>query len=79
MRYHHILDVKTGYPVDTDVLSVTIIADKGSSADCDGLSTACLALGMEKGMELVKSLEGFEAVFVNTDGKAEQTKDGLLH
>ena len=79
VRYHHILDVKTGYPVDTDVLSVTIIADKGSSADCDGLSTACLALGMEKGMELVKSLEGFEAVFVNTDGKAEQTKDGLLH
>ena len=68
IKYHHILDVKTGYPVETDVLSVTIISDRGKSADCDGLSTTCLALGMEKGMELVKSLDGFEAVFVDTEG-----------
>ena len=68
VKYHHILDVNTGYPVDTDVLSVTIIAGRGYSAECDGLSTTCLALGMDKGMELVKSLDGFEAVFVDTEG-----------
>ena len=76
-KYHHILDVNTGYPVDTDVLSVTIIADRGYSADCDGLSTTCLALGMDKGMKLVKSLEGFEAVFVDTDGNVEVTSDSI--
>ena len=77
VKYHHILDVDTGYPVDTDVLSVTIIADRGYSADCDGLSTTCLALGTDKGMELVKSLEGFDAVFVDTDGNVEVTSDSI--
>lgn len=77
VKYHHILDVSTGYPVDTDVLSVTIISDRGNSADCDGLSTTCLALGMEKGMELVRSLEGFEAVFVDIDGNVELSGDSI--
>ena len=73
VKYHHILDPKTGYPVETDVLSVTIISDRGNSADCDGLSTTCLALGMEKGLELVNSMDGFEAIFVGTDGNVEMT------
>ena len=77
VRYHHILDVKTGYPVETDVLSVTIIADRGKSADCDGLSTTCLVLGMDKGMELVKSLDGFEAVFVDVEGNVEFSSDDI--
>ena len=71
VKYHHILDVKTGYPADTDVLSVTIIADKGCGADADGISTACLVLGMEKGMEWVQSLDGVEAVFVDTEGNVQ--------
>ena len=78
VRYHHILDVKTGYPIETDVLSVTIISDRGNSADCDGLSTACLALGVEKGMALVKSLDGFEAIFVDTDGNVTATSENLM-
>lgn len=73
IRYHHILNPDTGYPVDTDVLSVTIISDRGNSADCDGLSTTCLALGMDKGMELVKSMEGFDAIFVDTDGNVQMS------
>ena len=73
VKYHHILDPETGYPVETDVLSVTIISDRGNSADCDGLSTTCLALGVEKGLELVNSLEGFEAVFVDTEGNVRMS------
>ena len=73
VKYHHILDPETGYPIDTDVLSVTIISDRGNSADCDGLSTTCLALGMEKGLELVKGLDGFEAIFVDLNGNVEMT------
>ncbi len=76
-RYHHILDTKTGYPTDTDVLSVTIIAEKGMSVDCDGLSTSCLALGMEKGISLVKKMDGVRAIFVNTDGEVVLSNDDI--
>ena len=80
-RYHHILDPDTGYPVDTDVVQVSIIADKGHSVDCDGLSTACLALGTEKGTELIKELDSsgiygnIEAIFVKDDGEILFTRE----
>lgn len=76
-KYHHILDSRTGYPTDTDVLSATIIADKGRSVDCDGLSTSCLALGVEKALLLVESLDGVEAILVDTDGKVYQSSDTI--
>ena len=77
VKYHHILDPATGWPINNDVLSVTIIAPKGSAADADGLSTTCLALGVEKGMELIESLDymGVEAVFVDADGNMHVTSD----
>lgn len=62
---HHILDSKTGYPVNNDLYSVTILSD--SSADGDALSTACFVLGPEKGMELIESIDGIEAAFVYSD------------
>lgn len=77
VKYHHILDVKTGYPVDTDLDSVTIIAEKGMGADADGLSTTCLALGMEKGLALIRSLDGVEAVFVDVDGNVKLSDDAM--
>ena len=76
VKYHHILDPATGWPINNDVLSVTIIAPKGSAADADGLSTTCLALGVEKGMELIESLNymGVEAVFVDAEGEIHKTE-----
>lgn len=64
--YHHILDSKTGYPCDTDLLQVTIISKESSTGDA--LSTACFALGLEKGMELIDSLPDIYAVFITSDG-----------
>ncbi len=63
--YHHLLDTKTGYPYDNNVLSVTIISPK--SVDGDGLSTTCFALGVEKGLELINSLPDTYAVYVTDD------------
>ena len=71
------LDPETGFPVDTDLLSVTVISEKGRSQDCDGLSTVCLALGKEKGTELIKSIDGFDAIFVDTDNKVTVTSDDM--
>ena len=72
-EYHHILDVQTGYPVDTDVLSVTIRGPAGTSADCDALSTTCLILGAEKGMDLIEKMDGYEALFIMQDESVTMT------
>ncbi len=72
-KYHHILDVKTGYPVETDVVSVTIVAPSGYSGMSDGLSTICLLSGSEEGMKLIESIDNVEAVFQTTDGKLLKT------
>lgn len=66
VRYHHILDPYTGVPADTGVLSVTILSD--TSLAGDALSTTCLLLGQEKGLALIESLEGVEAMFIMEDG-----------
>ena len=66
-RYHHILDTKTGFPVDNGLVSVSIIA--GSSIRADALSTTVFALGLEKGMSLVKSLPDVHAVFIDDKNK----------
>ena len=64
--YHHVLDPFTGFPADNGLASVTILSD--NSAQGDALSTACLLMGQEKGMELIEQLEGVEALFLATDG-----------
>lgn len=62
--YHHIIDTKNGYPVKNGLSSVSIITTK--SIEADALSTAAYSLGLEKGMALIESLEGVEAVFVDS-------------
>ena len=76
-KYHHILDSESGMPTDTNVLSVTIISEKGHSADCDALSTSCLALGVEKGMALIQGIADTEAIFVDTDGQIHLTSEEI--
>ena len=63
--YHHILDVNTGYPVENGLASVSILSKSGT--DGDALSTACFALGPEKGMALIEQLDGTEAMFIDAD------------
>lgn len=67
VRYHHILNPDTGMPCNNELLSVTIISESSFAGDC--LSTGCFVLGMEQGMELVESLDGVYAIFVDKDYK----------
>lgn len=71
-RYHHILEPKTGYPADNGLAGVSIITDH--SIDGDGLSTSTFILGLDKGMELIESLSGVEAIFITTDKKIYMSK-----
>lgn len=61
-EYHHILDPRTGYPMDNGLWAVTIITEE--SALADALSTAIFNLGLEQGMAVVETLPTVEAIFV---------------
>ncbi len=63
--YHHILNPKTGYPVENNLSSVTIISN--SSINCDALSTTAFSLGLEKGLKLIKETPNTEAIFITKD------------
>ncbi len=67
--YHHILDINTGYPILSDVEAVSLVSNKGMSVDCDALSTICLLLGSEKGMEIIEDTDDMEALFITTTGE----------
>ncbi len=60
IKYHHILDTATGYPVDNGIKSVTILSD--SSLEGDALSTVCLILG-EEGSKDILTKYNAKAVF----------------
>ena len=71
--YHHLLNPKTGYPVQNGLSGVTIVSDR--SVDGDALSTTCFILGEKKGLQLVNSLPDTEVMFIHTDGSLSYSKN----
>lgn len=70
--FSHILDPRTGCPLENGVAGVTVLADAAVLADA--LATGLMVLGVEQGLELVESLHGVEALFlvrVGRDGVEE--------
>jgi thiamine biosynthesis lipoprotein len=66
VRYHHILDPKTGYPT-IGLQSVTIINKSNTVADA--LATGVFVMGKENGMKLIEALDDTEAMLIDSDGK----------
>lgn len=65
VRYHHLLDSKTGYPAESDLISVSIFGADGDLADA--LSTATFVLGKEKGEALLKNFESMDYLLIDRD------------
>lgn len=66
-RYHHILDPQAGYPLDNELLSVTVISEH--SIDGDIWTTLLYGMGVEKALACLKTQPEIEAVFVTRDGE----------
>jgi thiamine biosynthesis lipoprotein len=64
VRYHHILDPATGHPARRSV-AVTVIAP--TATDADALATGLFVLGPERGLQLLSTLRGVEALFFDPD------------
>ena len=64
VRYHHILNPKTGFPANSGLHSVTVISDNPTL--CDALSTAAFVAGLEKGTKLLKKYDCM-GIFITDD------------
>lgn len=62
IRYSHIIDPRTGYPVSNGVVSATIISETCIFAD--GLATAIMVMGADRGLGLINRLEGTEGLII---------------
>jgi len=70
IRYHHIIDPKTGYPA-RGVQSVTVISQDATLADA--LSTALFVMGVEDGITLIESVSNAEALFIDDNNVIHQS------
>jgi FAD:protein FMN transferase len=67
-RRHHILNPTTGYPAESGLISVSIIAEESLAADT--LSTILFVGGMHRsGIEFLRNYPQTEAIFVDSDLK----------
>lgn len=85
-RYHHIIDPSTGYPAESGLTSVTIVAAANSDAGsntitpgagtmCDAFSTALFVMGADKAAAFWRSgAYDFDMVLVTDDGRVLITK-----
>ena len=80
--YHHIIDPATGYPADSGLLSVTVVAKAngpdasgaGNGAMCDAFSTALFVMGEEKALDFWRTGGyDFDLVLVTADGRVVVT------
>ncbi len=64
-KYAHTINPNTGYPVDHNLLSASVIAEDCMTADA--YATACMVLGVEKTIEMSSSLPGIEILLIYSD------------
>ena len=62
VKYSHTIDPQSGYPSEEDILGATVIADDCMTADA--YATAFMAMGVEKSVEVAKSVPGLHYYFI---------------
>ncbi|MCR4604328.1 MAG: FAD:protein FMN transferase [Prevotella sp.] len=78
-KYAHTIDPRTGYPVQHELLSATVITDRCVMADA--YATAFMVLGLEKSKQLLMRHPEMKAYLIYTDEQGELAvwhSDGLI-
>lgn len=70
VRYHHILDPRTGYP-SNHTISATIITENSAVADI--LSTACFVLPPKEALAFAVGIDGVDLLLITSDKKIMHT------
>ena len=87
-RYHHIIDPKTGYPADSDLISATVLIENTRAwggVRADALATAACVTGSVQALSLRDTLYqesngemAYDLILVTKDGRVLYT-DGALN
>jgi thiamine biosynthesis lipoprotein len=76
IRYHHILDPRTGYPA-IGMKSVTVVTENAALGDA--LSTALFVMGTGKGMLFVERTVGVEVLFIDSESVIHKSSGFILN
>lgn len=71
-EYHHIFDAKTGYPLENDLASVSIISDE--SIDGEIWTTILFSENSQEAIDKIKNISGIDGLVVNKKGEAFLTE-----
>ena len=75
VRYHHILDSKSGKPAQSEFSSVTVVGKSGEKTDM--LSTAFFVMGLDKTKEYLKENEDYEVIMLSADEKTLYVSESI--
>tara|TARA_A100001011_G_C14267993_1_gene825627 strand:- start:270 stop:1169 length:900 start_codon:yes stop_codon:yes gene_type:complete len=65
--YSHIISPITGYPIDNNILSVTVISDQ--CIDADALATSLTVMSIKDGLNLIDKIEGSEVFYITKENE----------
>jgi thiamine biosynthesis lipoprotein len=74
-RWWHILDPRTGYPVESDLVSATIVSD--ASLDGDGYTKPLFMLGLEGALAFLEE-RGLDGLLIDDKGAIHTTVDSAF-
>ncbi len=69
--YHHIIDPRTGFPAESDVVSATVVSH--TSLEGDGYSTSLILMGVEGALQFAAQHPEIDIVLVDTQGRVFAT------
>lgn len=70
-EYGHILNPETGNPMQSDLISVTVVSEDGKL--CDALSTSLFVKGLDGTLDYYREHEGFELLLMAENGEVYLT------